>query len=171
LLYLSPEERHHTVTNKTARTVRIAAVALVLLTLAGSLDVWRVVSRAETDIIFDADALSFAERLREATPPRALVLHVPTYRSPVFLAGRRSLLGYPGHIWSQGLDAGTREEDIARMYRGGPDAPELIRRYGVDYVMYGPEEAAVAGEEGLTGLPLVLSSGRYRLYGVLPAEK
>ena len=148
-----------------------APVALVLLTLAGGLDVCRVVSRAETHIIFDADAVSFAERLREATPPRALVLHVPTYRSPVFLAGRRSLLGYPGHIWSQGLDAGTREEDIARMYRGGPDAPELIRRYGVDYVMYGPEEAAVAGEEGLTGLPLVLSSGRYRLYGVLPAEK
>ena len=151
---------------------RSAAVAsLVLLTLAGGLDVWRVVSRAETHVIFDADAVSFAQRLREATPPRALVLHVPTYRSPVFLAGRRSLLGYPGHIWSQGLDAGTREADIARIYRGGTDAAELIRRYGVDYVMYGPEEAAVAGEEGLTGLPLVLSSGRYRLYGVLLAEK
>jgi hypothetical protein len=145
--------------------------ALALLTLAGGLDVWRVVSRAETHGIFDADAVSFAQRLREATPPRALVLHTPTYRSPVFLAGRRSLLGYPGHIWSQGLDAGTREADIAAMYRGGPDAPELIRRHRVDYVMYGPEEAAVAGEEGLRGLSLVLSTGRYRLYAVLPAEK
>jgi hypothetical protein len=145
--------------------------ALVVLTLAGGLDVWRVVSRAETHVIFDADAVSFAQRLREATPPRALVLHVPTYRSPVFLAGRRSLLGYPGHIWSQGLDAGTREADIARMYGGGTDAPELMRRYGVDYVMYGPEEAAVADEEGLRGLPLVLSTGRYRLYGALRAEK
>jgi len=148
-----------------------AVVSLVLLTLAGALDVWRVVSRAETHVIFDADAVSFADRLREATPPRALVLHVPSYRSPVFLAGRRSLLGYPGHIWSQGLDAGTREADIALMYRGGADAAELIRRYGVDYVMYGPEEAAVAGEEALPGLPLALSTGRYRLYGVLPAEK
>jgi hypothetical protein len=147
------------------------APALVLLTLAGGLDVWRVVSRAETHVIFDADAVPFAQRLREATPPRALVLHVPTYRSPVFLAGRRSLLGYPGHIWSQGLDAGTREADIARMYRGDAEAPALIRSYGVDYVMYGPEEAAVADEEGLRGLPLVLSSGRYRLYGALPAEK
>jgi hypothetical protein len=147
-----------------------AAASLGLLTLAGALDVWRVVSRAETHVIFDADAVSFAQRLREATPPRALVLHVPTYRSPVFLAGRRSLLGYPGHIWSQGLDAGTRETDIARMYRGGADAPDLIRRYGVDYVMYGPEEVAVADEEGLRGLPLVLSTGRYRLYRVLPPK-
>ena len=148
-----------------------AVVALVLLTLAGGLDVWRVVSRAETHGIFEADAVSFAERLREATAPRALVLHVPTYHSPVFLAGRRSLLGYPGHIWSQGLDAGTREADIVRIYRGGADAPDLIRRHGVDYVMYGPEEVAVADEEGLRGLPLVLSTERYRLYRVLPAEK
>jgi hypothetical protein len=148
----------------------VAVASLVLLTLAGGLDVWRVVSRAETHAIFDADAVSFAGRLREATPPRALVLHVPTYRSPVFLAGRRSLLGYPGHIWSQGLDAGTREADIARMYRGGADARELMRRYGVDCVMYGPEEAAVAGEEGLAPLPLILASGRYRLYDAAPPK-
>ncbi|HEY2941476.1 MAG TPA: hypothetical protein VGN09_03490 [Vicinamibacteria bacterium] len=148
----------------------VAVASLVLLTLAGGLDVWRVVSRAETHAIFDADAVSFAGRLREATPPRALVLHVPTYRSPVFLAGRRSLLGYPGHIWSQGLDAGTREADIARMYRGGADARELMRRYGVDCVMYGPEEAAVAGEEGLAPLPLIVASGRYRLYDAAPPK-
>ncbi len=140
-----------------------AAPALVVLPLAGGLDVWRVLSRAETHVIFAADAVSFAERLREATPPRALVLHVPTYRSPVFLAGRRSLLGYPGHIWSQGLDAGTREADIARMYRGGADAPELIRRYGVDYVMYGPEEAAGFPDAGLQAYPIVLAEDRYRL--------
>jgi hypothetical protein len=140
--------------------------ALVLLTLAGGLDVWRVVSRAENHVIFDAAAVDFAARLREATPPRALVLHVPTYRSPVFLAGRRSLLGYPGHIWSQGLDAGTREADIARMYAGGPDAPERMRRYEADYAMYGPEEAAAFPEAGLAAYPVVLATARYRLYDV-----
>lgn len=143
-----------------------AAVSLALLTFAGGLDVWRVVSRAERHIIFDAPAVDFAARLREATPPRALVLHLPTYRAPVFLAGRRSLLGYPGHIWSQGLDAGTREADIARMYAGGPDAPELMRSYGVDYVMQGPEEVAAFGETGLRDYPLILAEGRYRLFDV-----
>jgi hypothetical protein len=104
--------------------------------------------------------------MREATAPRALVLHAPTYRAPVFLAGRRSLLGYPGHIWSQGLDAGTREADIARIYRGGPEAQELLRRYGVDYMMYGPDEQAVAGEAGLPADAEVVAAGRYRLYDV-----
>jgi len=143
-----------------------AIVSFVLLTLSGGLDVWRVVSRAESHMIFDAPALSFAERILEMTPPRALVLHVPTYRSPVFLTGRRSLLGYPGHIWSQGLDSGTREQDIGRIYAGGADASELIRRYGVDYVMYGPEESAIADDEGLDVYPVVVAGPLYRLYDV-----
>jgi hypothetical protein len=143
-----------------------AAASFVLLTLAGALDVWRVMSRAERYVIFDAEAVDFAGRMREATAPRALVLHVPSYRSPVFLAGRRSLLGYPGHIWSQGLDAGNREADIARIYRGGPDAAELMRHYGVDYVVYGPEEQAVGGEESLRGYPEIVATERYRLYDV-----
>jgi hypothetical protein len=146
---------------------RLAAIpALALLTMAGALDLWRVVSRAERHVIFDADSVEFADRLRETTPPRALVLHVPTYRAPVFLAGRRSLLGYPGHIWSQGLDAGTREADIARMYGGGPGAAELRRLYGVDYVMYGPEEAAAFPGGEPPAAPLVLETTRYRLYDV-----
>jgi hypothetical protein len=143
-----------------------AATSFGLLTMAGALDVWRVVSRAERYVIFDADAVDFAGRMREATAPRALILHMPTYRSPVFLAGRRSLLGYPGHIWSQGLDAGNREADIARIYRGGPDAAELMRHYAVDYVMYGPEEEDVGGEEGLQAYPEILATERYRLYDV-----
>jgi len=138
----------------------------VLLTLAGSLDVWRVVSRAERYVIFDAESVDFAGRMREATAPRALVLHVPTYRSPVFLAGRRSLLGYPGHIWSQGLDAGNREADITRIYRGGADASALMRQYGVDYLMFGPEEEPVVSEEGLRIYPEVVATERYRLYDV-----
>jgi hypothetical protein len=143
-----------------------AVVGLALLTMAGALDVWRVVSRAERYVIFDADAVDFADRMREATAPRALVLHVPTYRSPVFLAGRRSLLGYPGHIWSQGLDAGNREADIARIYRGGANAAELLRRHAVDYVMYGPEEQDVAVGDSLLAYPEIVATERYRLYDV-----
>jgi hypothetical protein len=143
-----------------------AAAAFVLLTLAGALDVWRVVSRAELYGIFDAPAVDFGERLRDATPPDAVILYVPTYRSPVFLAGRRSVLGYPGHIWSQGLDGGTREADIGRIYRGGPDAPELLRRYGVDYVMFGPEEGALYDEGAWKAHSVVVSNRSYRLFDV-----
>jgi hypothetical protein len=134
--------------------------------LSGGLDIWRVVSRQLEIQEFDGEAWALAEGPLAATPPRALILHAPTYNSPVYLAGRRSLLGYPGHIWSQGLDAGSREDEIRRIYTGAPDASELLARYGIDYVLVGPQElawTAVAGEF-LEGFPLAAQSGPYRLW-------
>src|SRR5206468_3061255 len=74
----------------------------------------------------------FAEDIRVATPPGAVILHAPTYNSEVYLTGRRTVVGYLGHIWSQGLDSGTREEDVKRIYAGAPGSRELLARYGVD---------------------------------------
>ena len=104
-----------------------AALAFVLLTLSGALDVWRVVSKTIEIHIYDAAAVAFGRRIRAVTPPGSIVLHAPTYHSAVFLAGRRSVLGYPGHTWSQGLDAGTREEDIRAIYAGGPMPRAAVR--------------------------------------------
>jgi hypothetical protein len=123
----------------------LAPALAASLMLSGGLDVWRVASRQIAHEIFDAKAVAFGSGPLRATPPRALILHAPTYNSPVYLAGRRSLLGYPGHIWSQGLDAGTREPEIARIYAGAADAAELVARHGVDYILVGPQERAWTG--------------------------
>lgn len=135
------------------------------LMLSGSLDVWRVASRQIALEIFDVDAVAFGAGPLRATPPRALILHAPTHNSPVYLAGRRSLLGYPGHIWSQGLDAGAREQEIGRIYGGAADAAELVARHGVDYVLLGPQERAwtSVNERFLSGYATVAESGTYRL--------
>src|SRR5438105_12228132 len=83
---------------------RGAAVALfVTLTLAGALDVWRVASATEEQREFDAAGIAFAELVERATPPHSLILTAPTYNHPVFLTGRRALMGYGGHLWSQGI--------------------------------------------------------------------
>jgi hypothetical protein len=148
---------------------RVAASALTAsLVLSGGLDLWRVVSRQHEIPEFDRDARALAEGPLAATPPRALILHAPTYNSPVYLAGRRSLLGYPGHIWSQGLDAGSREDEIRRIYAGAPDASELLSRYGIDYVLVGPQELdwTPMAREFLTSFPLVAQSGPYWLWKV-----
>jgi hypothetical protein len=148
---------------------RMAACALtVSLVLSGGLDLWRVVSRQLEVPEFDGEARALAEGPLAATPPRALILHAPTYNSPVYLAGRRSLLGYPGHIWSQGLDAGSREDEIRRIYAGAPDASELLARYEVDYVLVGPQELAwtVVATELLAPFPRVAAAGPYGLWKV-----
>jgi hypothetical protein len=141
-------------------------VLLAAATLSGALDVWRVARPVKTYLVFPAAALAAADEIAARTPPRALILHAPAHDSLVLLTGRRSLLGYEGHIWSQGLDKGNRPETIARVYAGGPGTEAAMAEAGADYVLLGPQERheyRVSGEDWRER-PLVLESGEYRLY-------
>lgn len=144
------------------------AASLAVLTASGGLDVWRMASGQIRHTLFDAEAVAAAEGLRRATPERAVVLHLPTYDSPVYLAGRRSVLGYPGHIDSQGLNAGSRADDVRRIYAGDPGALALLREHDVGFILLGPEEEAkLPVDRGfLSRFPVVGYWGRHRLYRV-----
>ena len=151
------------------RAWALAGVAVLLvLTLAGGLDVWRVVSGQTSYQEFDADGIAIAATIRDQTPPRALVLHAPTYDPPVFLTGRRSLLGYTGYIWAHGLEYADREADIKRIYAGDPAADALIAQYGIDYIVVSPIEHAYmpVDDAAFERFPLVGEAGEYRLYAV-----
>jgi hypothetical protein len=143
-----------------------AAALLVLLTLSGALDLWRAGAGKIVLSVVPPEGTLFADDVRAATPPRAIVLHAPTYNSEVYLTGRRTLVGYLGHMWSQGLDAGHRQEDLQAIYSGRGPARTLLDRYGVDFVVAGPLEEAMEGFDpgALQGLPLVAERGPYRLY-------
>jgi len=147
----------------------VAIVAVLALTLAGSLDVWRAVGGGTEYGQFDADAVAFAERVRREVPADALVLHAPTWNPPVYLTGRRSLLGYPGWIWAHGLPYADRERDIGLMYAGGPQAERLLRDWEVEYVEVTPIEHAMleVDEEYFAGFPVVAQVGDYVLYRVV----
>jgi hypothetical protein len=144
----------------------LAPVALATLVFAGGLDVLRVVSEASEYQEFDSQAIAAANAISTLAPSRAVVLHAPTYNSPVFLTGRRSLLGYPGWMWSRGLDYSQRSSDIQRIYTGGPDADALLRRYGVDYVLIGPAEFASfkVNEQFWSQYERLSQAGAYRVY-------
>jgi hypothetical protein len=118
----------------------VACLLFVSLTLSGALDVWRVISRTTEHEEFDRDGIRFAQMIRQQTPPRALIVNAPTFNHPVLLTGRRSLLGYPGHIWTHGLEFKPREADIRLIYSGAPNAVELLARHGVEYAVVGPLE-------------------------------
>ena len=84
----------------------------------------------------------------------------------MYLTGRRTLVGYLGHMWSQGLDVGTREQDLKTVYAGGPGARAVLDRDGVDFIVAGPLESAMEDFDpsALEGLPVVAERGPYRLY-------
>jgi hypothetical protein len=148
----------------------VAASLFILLTLAGGLDVFALVTRQGEYQEFDRDGVTFAETIKQQTPPRAMILHAPIHNTPVFLTGRRSLMGYPGHIWTHGIDFGQREADIRRIYSGSPDAADLLRKYGVDYVVIDPQEHSVMPVNAafFSRYPEVVNIGEYHLYKITP---
>ncbi len=145
------------------------AAVLLVLTLAGGLDVWRVVSGQTEYQEFDADGVAFAGLIRDQTPPRALILHAPTYNPPVFLTGRRSLLGYTGYIWAHGLDYTEREADIKQIYAGGVAAEALLAKYRIDYIEVSPIERSYmpVADGFFDRFAKVAEVGEYRLYEVV----
>ncbi len=146
----------------------IAGCLFVVLTLAGALDVYALVSRQGEYEEFDRDGVTFAEMIKQQTPPKAMILHAPIHNTPIFLTGRRSLMGYPGHIWTHGIDSGPREADIKKIYEGAADAAALLAKYGVDYVVVDPQERSVmhVNDAFFNSYQEVLSVGEYHLYKV-----
>ena len=149
--------------------MRMAGILLfVSVTLAGALDVFGIAFRDVKYGIFDAAGVRFAERVKAVTQPRSLIIHAPVHNTPVFLTGRRSLMGYPGHIWTHGLEFVQRESEIKRIYLGSPDAPQLLKNFGVDYAVIGPLERIVTppNEQFFSRFEKVEQVGEYSLYKI-----
>ena len=149
--------------------VRVVGVALfVAVTLAGALDVVGIAFRDVKYGIYDSAGVRFAERVKQITQPRSLIIHAPVHNTPVFLTGRRSLMGYPGHIWTHGLEFVQREGEIKRIYLGSPDALQLLNTYGVDYAVIGPLERVVTppNEQFFSRFEKVEQVGEYSLYKI-----
>jgi hypothetical protein len=154
-----------------SRTQRAIAVALfACLTLAGALDVASIVMRSGEFQLFDPYGVRFAEVIKQHTQPRSLIMHAPVHNTPVFLTGRRSLMGYPGHIWTHGLDFTAREDEIKRIYSGSPDAEMLLRKNRVEYAVVGPLEklGLAVNESFFSRFQKVGEAGEYRLYKINP---
>ena len=146
----------------------IAVVLFATLTLAGAVEVAGIAFRSVKYGLFDDSGIRFAEMIKQRTPPRSLIMHAPVHNNPVFLSGRRSLMGYPGHIWTHGLNFVRREGDLKKMYLGGNDAEQLLYNYQIQYVVVGPLERLVmpVNDQFFSQYPMIGEVGEYKLYKV-----
>jgi len=148
---------------------KVASIVTIFVLIAsGGLDVWRTVSHQHSYRVFEPDGVKIGERLRYVTAPDALFLNAPTYNSAVVLSGRLSLIRYPGHLDSHGIDYKEREGDVKQMYRGGLVARQLFEKYRIDYVLVSPEErrAFPVNDSFFAGFPVVAEAGQYKVYKV-----
>ncbi|QQS46084.1 MAG: hypothetical protein IPM66_19535 [Acidobacteriota bacterium] len=142
---------------------------LIAATLSGGLDVIRGLSPEENVILFGAREMKVAERIRALTPPKSVILHAPIHNSAVSLTGRRSVMGYPGHLWTHGIDYSAREQEVKTAFQGGAGGLEAMNRLKVDYLLIGPYERAMmqANERFYENLfQVIIEEGDYRLYRI-----
>jgi len=151
------------------RAFQASAIGLiVLLTAAGALDVMRTMTSVNKIKVFDTDAVRLAEQLKAKTEPNAIFLNAPTYNSAIVLSGRLSFMRYSGHLSSHGINYLPREDEVKKMYQGGPVAEMLLKKNDISYVLISPEERSSMSpiEEAFKKFPIIAESGMYRVYKV-----
>jgi hypothetical protein len=146
----------------------VGAMLLLTLTLSGALDVARALSPVEDVLLFGRAELEVAELIRERTEPRAMMLTAPIHNSVVALTGRPWLMGYPGHLWTHGIEHGERRVEIEAIYHGEEGAPDLLARHRIDYVVIGPaeREQLQANESFFARYPVVIDHAGYQVYQI-----
>jgi len=143
-----------------------AVVVTIVLVASGGLDVWRVASGQVEVEVFNREIAGIAEEIRGKLPADSLFVHEPTHNSPLVLTGRKSLMRYPGHLFSYGIDYKEREEDVRHILSGGNLSQELIEKYGIDYILVTEQERSAPdfNEAYLSNYRLVISKGASRVY-------
>ena len=116
----------------------IALFTSGFITLFGGLAAGRVgfelANRAELDAVGAA-----VRRL----PVEARFATYPTYNHPLLLQGRKVVMGYSGHLWTEGFDDYPETENRLRnMMEGTADWRDIARSLAVRYIFWGREETA-----------------------------
>ena len=88
-------------------------------------------SRGEVDAVGEA---------LQAVSVEARLAAFPTYNHPLLLQGRKVVMGYPGHLWTQGFDYAKVNAALNALMNGAPNWREIARVLGARYLFWGREE-------------------------------
>jgi hypothetical protein len=64
----------------------------------------------------------------------------PTWGHPILLQGRKMVLGYPGHLWTQGFDYSASFDKLKALMEGAPNWKNLARDFHARYLFWGRDE-------------------------------
>ncbi len=99
-------------------------------------------------LLHERSGFGFADRAEldqvanavEDLPEEARFAAFPTYNHPLLLQGRKVILGYPGHLWTQGFDYADVQKKLDAVMRGAPDWRQHARAIQARYLFWGREE-------------------------------
>jgi hypothetical protein len=73
-------------------------------------------------------------------PLEARFATYPTFNHPVLLQGRKAVLGYPGHLWTEGFDYGDADNKLKLLMNGAANWRDAAKALGVRYIFWGQDE-------------------------------
>lgn len=152
-------------------TVRfLLAGAVVTMILSPSLENLNQLEGHTEFRMLTTEQLTLAAEIRAVTPPRALMVTGMGHHDPVMmLTGRRLLMGYWGQLWVSGIPYQQRQREVQAILALGPGATDLMRHYGVGYVVIGADDVSQGGAN-LTGYearyPVVARTAHYEVFDV-----
>ncbi len=114
------------------------AVALLAVQCASAcLDLNSLRSHIQTTTFFNADEFTLAEEFKSIRKsPDSLVLIGSGHNHWVpCLAGNPIVMGYPGWLWSWGINYVSRERQVQAILMGKPEAQAAIQALHFDYVI------------------------------------
>ncbi len=146
----------------------LATLLLYLAIISGTIDILSLFRFHEQKYpLFTRDTYVFAEKLRSQIPVDAVVLTDPSNTFLGLVLGRQIVLGFVPWLENHGFEVTEREKDSISIYKGSPDAKNLLRKYSVDYVIIGEKEKNLMTYDWFADtFPLLLSSGNAKVYKV-----
>lgn len=145
----------------TALIITITMISSALLSILREINV--------SYLLFSKEAVEVGKQLKTSTPQDSIFLTYKIHNSPVNnLAGRTIMMGYPGLLWTQGINYLQRENDINKIFLGSKEAPYLINKYHINYVVlenYQPEGMTI-NRDFFSQYPILLKTTNYTIYQV-----
>lgn len=93
------------------------------------------IEKNDLPIIFNISAEHLSTFIKSNVKDK-LILTSTTHLNPVAsLAGRGVLVGYPGWLWSHGIDYSKRENEIKSFYIDPYKNDEILQKYHVGYIL------------------------------------
>ena len=88
----------------------------------------------------EVDAIAYDPSVKKM-PLEARFAAWPTFNHPLLLDGRKCVMGYPGHLWTQGFeDYGKTQDMLTKLMQGAPNWRDLARTLHARYIFWGREE-------------------------------
>lgn len=140
------------------------------ISLFGGLSVGRpgfgITNRIELSAVGDAV---------QPLPVEARFAAYPIFNHPLLLQGRKLVLGYPGHLWSQGFADYTKPNNLLiQLMQGAENWREIARTLHVRYIFWGREEKtnyAASKRPWEATAPVVASGPWGAIYDLEPTAK